>query len=86
MTAYPEHPLSLVLTPSRQSVGVNEENTYNIAGIYSFGRGLIRRPPIQGSQTAYRSLTPLQKDQLVMSKLNAWEGAITVVPEEFADL
>lgn len=64
-------------------VDVNPEEKYEIAGIYSFGKGLIRRGPIVGSQTRYQRFTPLKAGQVVMSKLNAWEGALAVVDERF---
>lgn len=77
-------PLRDALIPSTESVPVNEEDAYQIAGIYSFGRGLIRRPTITGAGTSYKSLTPLSGGQLVMSKLNAWEGALAIVPDSFS--
>src|ERR1017187_3927159 len=79
-----DRPLGNVLSLAPDSVPVDLEHEYRIAGIYSFGRGLIRRPTIRGSETAYATLTRLHAGQLAMSKLNAWEGALAVVPEEFA--
>jgi len=84
MSSYRERPLGDVLALARQQVSVSADETYKIAGIYSFGRGLIRRPSIQGSETTYVKLSVLAPGQLVMSKLNAWEGALTIVPEDFA--
>ncbi|MFC7101230.1 restriction endonuclease subunit S [Nonomuraea rubra] len=63
---------------------MNADHEYRIAGIYSFGKGLIKRPTITGNETAYKALSRLTTGQLVMSKLNAWEGALAVVPEEFS--
>ncbi|MBB5774053.1 restriction endonuclease subunit S [Nonomuraea jabiensis] len=82
--ALPERPLGEAITLARCSVSVNADHEYRIAGIYSFGRGLIKRPTITGNETAYKALSRLNTGQLVMSKLNAWEGALTVVPEEFS--
>lgn len=78
-----ERPLGEVLHPASEAVPVRVDKEYRIAGIYSFGRGLIDRGLISGSETSYRELTRLRPGQLVMSKLNAWEGALAVVPEEF---
>jgi type I restriction enzyme S subunit len=72
-----------VLRVAPDIVPVVAEHDYPVAGIYSFGRGLIRRPTIQGSETSYPSLSRIRKGQFVMSKLNGWEGALTVVPEDF---
>jgi type I restriction enzyme S subunit len=79
----PERALGEVLQPASAAVSVEPEGEYPIAGIYSFGRGLIRRPTIHGSETSYATMSKLRVNQLAMSKLNAWEGALAVVPEEF---
>jgi type I restriction enzyme, S subunit len=79
----PERTLGEVLQSVSTAVSVDPEGEYPIAGIYSFGRGLIRRPTICGSDTSYATLSRLRVGQLTMSKLNAWEGALVVVPEEF---
>ena len=64
---------------------VDPASDYGIAGVYSFGRGLIDRGSISGAETKYRSLTPLHLHDVVISKLGAWEGAVAVVNERFAD-
>ena len=68
---------------NKDEVPVDANASYDIAGVYSFGRGLLRRGPIEGSQTSYRTLHRLHAGQVVMSRLKAWEGAITVVPKSF---
>lgn len=78
-------PLSVALRQSRDIVDVEPESRYAITGIYSFGRGLIKRPTILGSDTSYVRLTRLHAGQVVMSKLNAWEGALAVVGNAFDD-
>ena len=79
----PERALGEVLQLASGGVSVEPEGEYPIAGIYSFGRGLIRRSTIRGSETSYAMLSRLRAGQLAMSKLNAWEGALAVVPAEF---
>jgi type I restriction enzyme S subunit len=76
-------PLGDVLEPSGSTVPVEPANEYLIAGIYSFGRGLIDRGPITGSDTSYTTLTRLAAGDIVVSKLNGWEGAVAVVDEGF---
>ena len=76
---YPLVPLGDVLELAIDEVVVDPAETYPIAGVYSFGRGLISRAPIAGSETKYAKLHRLQVGQLVMSRLKAWEGAIAVV-------
>ncbi|HEY0637421.1 MAG TPA: hypothetical protein VGD67_07225 [Pseudonocardiaceae bacterium] len=75
--------LSEILSPSPSTVHVDHTRNYPIAGIYSFGRGLIDRGSIPGSETAYKILTRLAMDDVVISKLGGWEGAVTVVTEDF---
>jgi type I restriction enzyme, S subunit len=76
-------PLGDVLIPSVRSVAVEPSSSYLIAGIYSFGRGLIDRGPIRGADTSYTSLTRLAAGDVVVSKLNGWEGAVAVVGKDF---
>jgi type I restriction enzyme S subunit len=78
-------PLGTCLDIARGAEQIFPNREYDIAGIYSFGRGLIRRPPIKGSETSYATMTRLSAGQVIMSKLNAWEGAIAVVPKEFSN-
>jgi type I restriction enzyme, S subunit len=83
MTRYLERPLGDVLARANQSTPVITTASYSIVGIYSFGKGLIKRDVIGGADTTYRSLTLLRTGQLVMSKLNAWEGALSFVTDDF---
>jgi type I restriction enzyme S subunit len=73
-----------VLEPSGSTVPAEPAKEYLIAGIYSFGRGLIDRGPMAGSDTSYTTLTRLKVGDIVLSKLNGWEGAVAVVDEAFA--
>lgn len=77
--------LGEVIAPSEAQVAVQAEAEYRIAGIYSFGRGLIDRGIISGSKTSYKTLTRLKNGDVVMSKLNGWEGAVAVVDDAFQD-
>lgn len=79
----PMVPLGDLLTQVRDEVGVEPEETYVHAGIYSFGRGLFARPPIKGSDTKYAKFNRLHEGQFVYSRLFAWEGALATVPAEF---
>lgn len=83
MSRYPLVPLGEVMTLARDEVAVGPEQTYRIAGIYSFGRGLFSRPAIEGTETKYKSLYRLHEGQFVLSRLKGWEGAVGVVGAEF---
>ena len=83
MTAWPMVRLGDVLEESVDAVPVDPSKTYPISGVYSFGRGLFPRPPLAGNQTTYKVFHRLHTDDLVMSQLKAWEGAIARVTPEF---
>lgn len=56
------------------------------AGVYSFGKGLFRRPAIAGTDTSYRTMTTIHAGDFVYSKLMAWEGAVAVASEQHEGL
>lgn len=66
-----------------KKVRVNPLTMYRTAGVLNEGKGLFEKDQLLGSKTNYEQLIVLRRDQLVMRKLTAWEGAIAVVPEEF---
>ncbi|MBA2280185.1 MAG: restriction endonuclease subunit S [Acidimicrobiia bacterium] len=72
-----------VLRLDRDEVAIEPTAIYRTAGIRSFGRGLFARPAISGAGTSYAKYYRLRKDQLVFSRLFAWEGAVALVPPEF---
>lgn len=72
---------ALTLTVDR--VPVEAGRTYDLAGVYGFGRGLFRRDPLEAERTSYKHLNVLHTDRFVMSKLKAWEGAVTVIDPAF---
>lgn len=76
-------PLSDAVDTSGTPVSVQPSERYRIAGVYSFGRGLIDRGWIAGAETSYSTLTRVGTGDIVLSKLNGWEGAIAVVDEQF---
>ena len=76
-------PLSDVMTPADTRVPVHPDRAYRVAGTYSFGRGLIDRGAISGSETSYKEFSKLAIGEVVVSKLNGWEGAVAVVPPPF---
>lgn len=63
---------------------VSANSTYRIAGVYSFGRGLLDRGSIQGTETKYATLTRLDQGDVVYSKLGAFEGAVAVVDDRYS--
>jgi restriction endonuclease S subunit len=82
-TRYPIVRLGKALALDIDAVTVDPSNNYNVAGIFSFGRGMFARGPITGTETNYNSLNRLHSGNLVLSRLKAFEGAVAVVPDRF---
>jgi len=75
--------LGEVLRSDIDAVPVDPTQSYPFAGVYGFGRGLFARESVSGGDTTYSHFHRLHADQVVMSQPKGWEGAITVVPQEF---
>lgn len=71
-----------VLALDIESVDVVKTDEYPIVGVLNRGRGLLYRDPIQGTETAYKSLNVIRPKRVVYSRLKAFEGAITVTPND----
>lgn len=79
-------PLAEVAELDIDRVRIEAGNSYRIAGVLNGGKGLFERETISGSGTTYRALHRLRAGQLVMRKLTAWEGPISIVPLKFDGL
>ncbi len=62
---------------------VNPQEAYPNVGIYSFGRGLFHKPPIQGFATSASTLYRVRSGQFIYSRLFAFEGSYGLVTDEF---
>jgi type I restriction enzyme, S subunit len=81
-----EMPLGEVLRPDFDSVPTDPSKTYQLAGVFGFGRGLFIRGPLSGANTTYKSFNRLRAGQFVISIPKAWEGAVAEVTSEFEGL
>lgn len=84
MAEFPRVRLGEVLSLDVDQVSVDQAATYPMAGVYSFGRGLFVREPLEGSNTTYKVLNRLHQDDFVISQPKAWEGALARVPDTYA--
>ena len=75
--------LGSVMQPSIDRVEVKPSGSYPNVGIYSFGRGLFAKPPIEGNNSSAKKLNRIRGGQFIYSRLFAFEGAYAVVPQEF---
>jgi type I restriction enzyme S subunit len=62
---------------------VEAEEVYPNVGIYSYGRGLFPKPPIDGIATSAKTLYRISRGQFIYSRLFAFEGAYGMVPDCF---
>ena len=80
---YPLRPLGEVMRLDIQRIPMTPATTYRLAGVLNAGQGLVAKGEFDGGDTEYAAMNVLRIDQVVMRKLTAWEGPITVVPAEF---
>lgn len=75
-------PMRELMTLRPPEVVVQAEETYQFAGVYSFGRGVFKSVLKSGADFAYPRLSRLRYGDFVYPKLMAWEGAFGVTPKE----
>lgn len=80
---YPLRPLGEVMRLDIQRTPMKPATTYRLAGVLNAGKGVVVKGELDGGDTEYAAMNVLHADQVVMRKLTAWEGPITVVPAEF---
>ncbi|NIK54624.1 restriction endonuclease subunit S [Kribbella shirazensis] len=68
------------------AVPVSAGTSYDIFGVLNRGRGLLRREAVLGSEISYKTLNRLRPNQIVYSRLKAFEGAITVAPHGLGEI
>jgi type I restriction enzyme S subunit len=69
--------ISLVRNP----VSIDATKVYRQIGIYSFGKGIIRRDPVLGVELSKLRYFEVPVGALVLSNIQAWEGAVAVSTE-----
>ncbi len=83
MKPWPIVRLGEVLSEQDTSVPVSELTEVNLAGVYSFARGLFKRGLMSPGETSYKTYNRLVRDDFVISTPKAWEGALARVTPEF---
>ncbi len=76
-------PLGEVMNPVVDQIAVETSGSYPNLGVYSFGRGLFEKPPIEGTNTSAKVLNRVRGGQFLYSRLFAFEGAYAYVPDRF---
>ena len=80
---WPKVKLGEVLTEYDSSVPASELAEVNLAGVYSFARGLFTRGVMSPGKTSYKTYNRLESNDFVISTPKAWEGALALVTPEF---
>jgi type I restriction enzyme M protein len=79
-------PLSEAIVENTEEVIVDPSQSYEFAGVYGFGKGIFKRQALEGNNTSYKVFNRLHENEIVISKVKGWEGAIALVPKEFDGL
>lgn len=78
--------LDQVIALDIETALVTATASYDIVGVLNRGRGLLIREPIAGNETSYKTLNRIRPNQIVYSRLKAFEGAITVAPNDLGEV
>ncbi|WP_221357623.1 restriction endonuclease subunit S [Streptomyces beigongshangae] len=78
--------LDEVIALDVDAVPITATASYDIIGVLNRGRGLLIREPIAGDETSYKTLNRIRPNQIVYSRLKAFEGAITVAPKDLGEV
>lgn len=65
-----------VLALQRREVTIDPTSEYWLIGIYSFGKGILHRDPKPGAELGDYRFFAIEPGDLVLSNIQAWEGAI----------
>jgi type I restriction enzyme, S subunit len=70
-----------VLSLQRRAVRVNAYGEYREIGVRSFGQGIFHKDPVFGSDLGNKRVFRIEPDDLVLSNVFAWEGAVAVASQ-----
>lgn len=70
-----------VLRLERRSVEIEPNHEYRLIGVYSFGKGIFHRDPKPGTELGNYRFFGIQPGDLILSNIQAWEGAIAYAGE-----
>lgn len=83
MNGWPKVALGELIQPADEPISVRHDQSYPNFGIYSFGRGLFDKPPIEGMKTSAGTLYRVRAGNFIYSRLFAFEGSYGVVDDAF---
>ncbi len=74
-------PMAEVAPVIRKKVEIQATIKYPELGVRGFGRGIFHKPLLNGIDLTWQKLYEISKDDIVISNIKAWEGAIAVASE-----
>jgi type I restriction enzyme S subunit len=69
----------------RRQIEIDVNAVYEELGVRAFGNGIFHKPDLRGIDLTWQKLYQIKKDDLVISNIKAWEGAIAVASEKDHD-
>jgi type I restriction enzyme S subunit len=71
-------PLGSVLEMNRRPITIEADGSYRRIGIYSWGRGMLRREPASAADMGSMKYFSFPQPSLIFSNIQAWEGAVAL--------
>lgn len=75
-------PAGDVLELQRRAVDVEVSDIYREVGVRSYGNGLFIKEPLTGADLGQKRVFWIRADDLVVSNVFAWEGAVALATQE----
>ncbi len=77
----PRRPLGEVAPLTRRPAEVLQDENYPQIAVRSFGRGTFNKPDLDGGDITWEKPFRVEKGDILISNIKAWEGAIAVVDD-----
>lgn len=74
-------PIGDILELRREPISIDPTGRYRRIGIYSWGKGMIQHPAVEGAQMGSLRYFRFPANALVLSNIQAWEAAVAVSTE-----
>lgn len=79
---FPLVPLSKILTRVKEAVDIEDETLYKRITVRLYGQGVLQRDEVLGKEIGTKRQFVAHAGQLIISRIDARNGALGIVPEE----
>lgn len=79
---WPVVPLGDVLTPSEEWADLQSDADYQEVTVKLWGKGVVLRRQVKGAEVAAKKRLIAHKDQFILSRIDARNGAFGLIPED----